>query len=408
MGDCVTSRIEHDHLLQKHPVTDIAPPGSTSESAIGRARDADERYTSLVMACDQGVVVAVDSIVVLVNDTAVGLLGAIAPTELIGRALPDLIAPLPAAKVDDSRDGAPVYLDAMAHRIDGSAVAINAVSIGCRFDGREAVQVLLRNIGQHRVLERRVQFLLQHDTLTELPNRTEFRDRLVGAMARATRNQRLVGIMLIDIDDFSLINKRHGSEIGDVVLREVALRIKSSIRLADSAARIGSDGFGVILEALDQREQAAVVANRIVQNLKPPILAGDARITVTCSAGVAAFPVDAPDIDHLLRMADVAMLAANAGGGNTFRFYFPDMEAATKRDEVRRSDIEKRLATLTPREHEVMTVLVDGNSNKAIAYLLGASPRTIENHRAKVMTKMMADSLPDLVRMVMEAAGGEH
>ena len=100
-------------------------------------------------------------------------------------------------------------------------------------------------------------------------------------------------------------------------------------------------------------------------------------------------------------MADVAMHAAKTSTPGQFRFYFPDMEAATQRDELKLDEIRRRINSLTQREKEVMDFLIEGNSNKEIALLLGASPRTVEGHRAKVMGKMGADSLPDLVRMVL-------
>ena len=279
--------------------------------------------------------------------------------------------------------------------------------IPCRYDGQASTQIIMRDISERRRLEGRLQFLVQHDILTELPNRAEFRDRLLGAIARARRAGCQVAVMLINLDHFKAINAKHGSETGDLVLREVAHRLKSSIRQADSVARVAGDEFGLILEAIDQREQAAVVANRVLANLKASFDAGGVQIEISGSAGIAAFPSDARDIDTLLRLSDVAMYAAKEGGRGTFRFYFPELEAMTRRDEARREQTAKRITKLTEREREVMDVLVEGNSNKAIAYLLGASPRTIENHRAKVMEKMQADSLPDLVRMVLDWKQGK-
>lgn len=372
----------------------------------GLLADAEARYRDLALACDQAIIVFAAATVVFANDAAVGLLGATQAAQVVGRPVADFFT-LPAGDVERRNGGgAATYTDTQVKRLDEAAVSVSMVLIPCRYDGQEALQILVRDVGERQKLEGRLQFLVRHDILTELPNRTEFRDRLVGAIARAQRNARQVAVMLIDLDRFTAINAKHGTETGDLVLREVALRLKNSIRQADSVARVAGDGFGLILEAIDQREQAAVVANRVLANLKAPIDAGGVRIDVSGSAGIAAFPSDARDIDALLRMADVAMYAAKEGGRGNFRFYFPELEAMTHRDEARREQTAKLIATLTEREREVMDVLVEGNSNKAIAYLLGASPRTIENHRAKVMEKMQADSLPDLVRMVLDLKQG--
>jgi diguanylate cyclase (GGDEF)-like protein/PAS domain S-box-containing protein len=373
----------------------------------GLLEDAEARYRDLAMACDQAIIVFAAATVLFANDAAVGLLGATQAAQVVGRPVTDFFT-LPAGDVERRNSGgAAIYSDTKVKRLDEVAVSVSMALLPCRYDGQESLQILIRDIGERRKLEGRLQFLIQHDILTEIPNRTEFRDRLVGAIARAQRSARQVAVMLINLDRFKVINAKHGAETGDLVLREVALRLKNSIRQADSVARVAGDEFGLILEAIDQREQAAVVANRVLANLKVPIDAGNVKFEITGSAGIAACPSDAHDIDALLRMADVAMYAAKEGGRGTFRFYFPELEAMTRRDQMRREQTAKRMATLTKREQEVLDVLVEGNSNKAIAYLLGASPRTIENHRAKVMEKMQADSLPDLVRMVLDLNQGK-
>jgi diguanylate cyclase (GGDEF)-like protein len=360
------------------------------------------------MTCDHPIIVTSLSRVIFVNSAAIGLLGTVNELNIVGKLVTELVEAYSGEALEPEVIGcAPRYRDATLRRFDDATVPVSVALLPCSYGGQNSMQILIRDLSERRKLETRVLYLVQHDALTELPNRTEFRDRLVGAIARAQRNARQVAVMLINLDHFKLINSLQGMEAGDLVLREVAQRLKASVRAADSVARIAGDEFGLILEAIDQREQGAVVANRVLTALKEPISIGSGQVTITASAGIAAWPSDARDIGDLLRMADVALYAAKAGGTGGFRFYFADMEAATQRDRLRREQITLRLATLTNRERDVLDVLIDGNSNKAIAYLLGASPRTIENHRAKIMLKMHADSLPDLVRMVLESTSNK-
>jgi diguanylate cyclase (GGDEF)-like protein len=378
-------------------VTDRAAPQSADE--------AENRYLDLALACDQAIIVCASSRIALVNDAAVGLLGATQPGQLVGRELAEFL-PVETNPGEPGNAALHRYAPVQLKRLDDTSLDVAIARMRCRFNGQDGVQIVVRDAERHRSLQRQVQFLTRHDTLTEMPNRTEFRDRLIGAMARARRNGRLVAVMLVNLDRFSAVNAKFGHDAGDQVLQAVALRLQNSIRKSDSAARVGGDEFALILEGLEQREQAAVVANRVLANLKAPLDIAGFTGEITASAGVAASPADANELDPLLRMTDIAMYAAKEAGRGTFRFYFPELEAMSQRDQLRRRQTAELMSKLTDREREVMDVLVEGNSNKAIAYLLGASPRTIENHRARVMAKMQADSLPDLVRMVLDLKRG--
>jgi diguanylate cyclase (GGDEF)-like protein len=359
---------------------------------------------ALALACDQPVIVCAGSKIALVNDAAIGLLGATKADPLVGRDLAEFVPLQPEA--GDAGIGSTPYVPARIKRLDDTSLDVAMTRMRCRFNGQDAVQILVRDPERQRSLERQVQFLARHDILTEKPNRTEIRDRLICEMARARRSARQVAVMFLNLDRFSAVNAKSGQEAGDQVLQAVAARLQNSIRKSDSAARVGGDEFALILEGLEEREQAAVVANRVLANLKAPLKIGGVIVEITASAGIASCPADADQLDPLLRMTDIAMYAAKEGGRATFRFYFPELEAMSHRDRLRRQQTAERMSTLTEREREVMDVLVEGNSNKAIAYLLGASPRTIENHRARVMAKMQADSLPDLVRMVLDLKRG--
>ncbi len=262
-----------------------------------------------------------------------------------------------------------------------------------------------RAVADRKQLEYYLGHLAQYDILTELPNRSQFHDRLIGAMARSARHNQVVGIMLLNVDSFKAVNFKHGYDNGDIVLKQVAARLKQCTRKSDTVARLGGDEFAVILEGLTGKEGAVVPAQRALEVLSQPMLIDGVEITITATIGIALYPQDVPDLDGLLRTADAAMCDAKDHERNNFRFYSPELDFRTQRDALRHAEIEQKLARLTPREREVLNILISGKANKMIAYLLGASTRTIENHRAHIMEKMQANSLAELVRMVLDHHG---
>jgi diguanylate cyclase (GGDEF)-like protein len=247
--------------------------------------------------------------------------------------------------------------------------------------------------------------LAQVDYLTELPHRTRFTDRLGEALARAGRSGQLVGVVLLNHDHFRALNTRHGHRVGDLVLKETARRLKQQTRKSDFVARLGGDEFAVLLEAVRDKEEAMVATQRLIAALAQPLQIEDQEIEMTSSAGIAFFPPDGDNVETLVQNADIALCHAREYHRNTCQVYSSELRAQTRQREERRQRIEHGLESLTPREREVKKILVAGNANKMIAYMLGTSTRTIETHRASIMEKMDARSLPDLVRMVMEVRG---
>ena len=262
-----------------------------------------------------------------------------------------------------------------------------------------------RDASRRKQLEYWLGHFSQFDLLTNLPNRTQFVDRLTGALARALRDERIVAVMLLNLDRFKALNVEHGHRNADVVLRTMGARLKQCTRASDSIARLGGDEFSVILEGLVERQAAAIAANRVLNALRQPIALATAEVVVSATGGIAFYPLDANNIDTLLHHADIALSHAKDRHRGTCQFYSPDLALHSQRDELRQSAARQRLDRLTPREREVLDILVAGNANKMIAYMLGTSSRTIDIHRAKIMKKMEAQSLPELVRMVIEVQG---
>jgi diguanylate cyclase (GGDEF)-like protein/PAS domain S-box-containing protein len=159
-----------------------------------------------------------------------------------------------------------------------------------------------------------------HDSLTDLPNRNLFLDRLGQALRHAVRRDEQLTLAILDIDRFRDTNNSYGHLAGDAVLQAVAARTRGCVRVADTVARIGGDELAVIL--LDAVEaQAAPVLAKIVAANAAPVRHDGADIHATVSVGASGYPRDAQEPDALRKQADLAMYAAKAAGGNRFLFY---------------------------------------------------------------------------------------
>ena len=171
--------------------------------------------------------------------------------------------------------------------------------------------------------EERLSYLARYDHLTQLANRSLFRDRLEQALARANRNGSLVALMFLDLDGFKTVNDTLGHACGDELLKEAARRIEGNVRHSDTVARLGGDEFAIMLEGLVYAQDAAPVAREILEILSQPFLLDEQRVLVTASIGIAVCPPT--EGDRLLKDADAAMYRAKERGRNTYEFYTEEM-----------------------------------------------------------------------------------
>jgi diguanylate cyclase (GGDEF)-like protein len=186
--------------------------------------------------------------------------------------------------------------------------------------------------------KREIHHLAFYDALTNLPNRRLFGDRLLRAVESARRNSHLTGILFIDIDNFKRINDSFGHSIGDKLLRTVASQLLACLRRGDSVgreadeeymsvARLGGDEFTVLLTHLENPEDAARIAKRILDAVSVPFLLGIEEIVVTPSIGISIFPYDGNSVEELVKNADTAMFHAKANGKNNYQYYTNSMSA---------------------------------------------------------------------------------
>ena len=171
---------------------------------------------------------------------------------------------------------------------------------------------VLADITEHKLSEERIKHVAHHDSLTGLPNRLLFNDRLEQAIRHAERDSREFALLYLDLDRFKPVNDTLGHAAGDELLKSVAARIRRQVRESDTVARIGGDEFTVILADIGSREDAQSVAGKIVGALAAPFKLDrrTRRIEIGASIGIAVFPKDARDADGLVKVADSAMYQA--------------------------------------------------------------------------------------------------
>lgn len=174
---------------------------------------------------------------------------------------------------------------------------------------------------QLKISEDFLRYQATHDTLTGLPNRQLFYERLDRALDWARDNKLLVALLFLDLDGFKEVNDTQGHDVGDWVLKAVADRLLLSLRGSDTVARLGGDEFTIILPAIPRPDIAARVAQKVLETLAQPYDFQGTRIDITVSVGVAFYPQDSGDRDALIKCADTAMFVAKKMGKNAYHFY---------------------------------------------------------------------------------------
>ena len=216
-----------------------------------------------------------------------------------------------------------------AHRKDGSKMWLLENTRVVRDSSGAALyyEGTVADITDRKAAEERVQFLAYYDALTGLPNRTLLRDRLSKALASARRQKCKVALLYFDLDGFKIINDSLGHSVGDLVLQQVAERLKKWVREQDTVARVGGDEFLIVLTAVKEAADAAVAAERLLNTMTAEFVVQGHSLGIGCSVGISIFPEHGADSETMIKNADAAMYCAKESGRNNFRFFTEDMNA---------------------------------------------------------------------------------
>jgi len=284
-------------------------------------RDSEERMRKFAAATNEGIFFHKNGILTDVNEALLAITG-YAREEMIGHSTLEFVAPQwRQTAADYMRDGDEYPYEAEVVHKKGHNITVELVGKTVLLNGETHRLGALRDITARKHAEARIQYLAHHDMLTGLPNRAYLTERLTTILALARRHGTLVAIMFIDLDNFKTINDSLGHHVGDALLKQVAARIKEVLREADMVSRLGGDEFLVILADFAAPEDAARVAEKLLQVISAPIALEGRELCANASIGISVFPRDGDNADDLIRHADAAMYSAKDHGRGHSRFY---------------------------------------------------------------------------------------
>jgi diguanylate cyclase (GGDEF)-like protein/PAS domain S-box-containing protein len=300
---------------------------SHNQRIFEAVRESEERYRRLVELSPDGISILTEGRYEFMNPAGIRMLGGSCLENFLGRSVFDFIHPDHHALVkerlrlmEQEGESAP-WLDLKFVCLDGREIDVEVASTPFTLGGKPAIQSIFRDITERKLAKEHLEYLANFDSLTGLPNRRLFFDRMGQSLLNAKRQKHLVGLLYLDLDRFKEVNDSFGHAVGDLLLKETAVRLAQSLRLSDSAARMGGDEFTVILTKIVETGDAAIVARRIVKNLAKPFLLDNQTVSIGVSIGIGIYPVDGEDADILLKKADSAMYRAKEKGSNLFRYF---------------------------------------------------------------------------------------
>ncbi|MBT9569242.1 MAG: EAL domain-containing protein [Thiobacillus sp.] len=312
-----------------------------TRTALKAAEDSQAQVRLLLDSTSEAIFgTNTEGICTFANPACLRMLGYAHESDLVGKTIHDLIhhtypdgRPYPVEECAVRRAtqaGHAHHCNEEVHwRADGTSFPVEYWSRPMYQDGELVGAVVAFNdITQRKETEEALHQLAYYDSLTHLPNRQLFNDRLYQALGDAKRRHRLVALMLLDLDRFKVVNDTMGHEAGDILLQEIGSRLKLSIRTNDTVARLGGDEFAIIFTDVGESKHIAQLAQKVLSQFSTPVVIDGREVFSGASIGIAFYPSDTDDADALLKYADSAMYHAKELGRNNFQFYSQEMTAS--------------------------------------------------------------------------------
>lgn len=295
----------------------------TAQMEIQRKLQASQYcYRNLVEFIPDAIFVETNGEIVFTNKPGIQIIGANSESEVLGQSLWHFILAedpkIFKEKVVKSMKTGDTIIEKFK-RLDGKILWAEITVMGILFEGDFVNQIMLRDITAKKNYEAKLKYLAFHDSLTGLSNRRYFTEQFNQAIEQAKKEEKMLGVMYIDLDKFKSINDSLGHEVGDQLLIQFANRLKENVREGDILCRMGGDEF-LILTKINDKKTLVEIATRLHSAFQEPYILNDRENTITSSIGIAIYPEDGTDVKTLITRSDKALYIAK-DQRNAYQFY---------------------------------------------------------------------------------------
>ncbi|MGO4886319.1 EAL domain-containing protein [Anaerobacillus sp. MEB173] len=311
-------------------------------------QESENRFRSVVELSPNMIMIHQDEKIVYANPTTVRLAGVNDSSQLIGRSIYDFIHPSDREKAIARNEkiqqgmGENTFIEYKLVRPDGKIIHLEMVGKQFSYQGASATLVVGNDVTSKKEYEQKIKYMAYHDSLTDLPNRYMYSEKLEEAVEHCQKCNQTLAVLFIDLDRFKFINDTMGHEAGDTLLKQVAHRLTNCVRERDLVARLGGDEFAILLEKIDENH-VRNVSQRILQAFSTPFMINNKNFYTTPSIGISLCPRDGQKKELLNSKADRAMYLAKKNGKNTYQFYMEDNEEVLERKIRIEQDIRKAI-----------------------------------------------------------------
>ena len=302
------AREEAERLLEEKSL-ELFLEMQERQRALDALRESEERYRLMVELSPDAILIESGGKVVFANAAAKKLFIDSQSAQLLGQPILDLAADEYRAQVAGrlSRAGQPtepVQVEEIAKRLDGSRFEVSVRRVPLLYAGQLATQIIARDISYRKNLERELAYQATHDSLTGAINRSSLFDKLNDAISYADRHGFPVWVAFVDLDRFKQVNDRFGHAVGDKLLRVITDRLTNSLRRDDTLGRYGGDEFVLVLRGGPENHLTPGVIERLMDSVCEPVTVDGHELRVTCSIGIATYPIDGHSAETLMHHAD--------------------------------------------------------------------------------------------------------